>query len=392
MRTFRKIIFIAVCFLGIQINAQQAQQILGIANEIKDIAYYQEQSSLWEKKTKISPKSGNAWENYYKSKRAYYQKQDYKSWVNNQERVFVKLNPIIEKVKENLPNSFEYYYLKSVNTNNKEEAFKLLLKAYNLNPNRPQVYEDLFAYYMMHWKVDKAKVLADKIRRANLYANAVYLWNLNNLNSAIKNSIVITTGDMDTLPRWVVQISDDIRPDVLILNQWLLATNKEYRKGVFSKLKIKPFDKLEVDFENKEAYKNAMLIYIIKSVGGSQTIHFDCGTDIELFEKLGIKDKMYLTGINFTYSKVAIDNLSITKRNFEQVLHLDYLTSNYQVHFQNKLVKQALNVSYIPGLMKLKKYYYKKGDIAKVTEYDKLINVIVTASGREKEILSWYGE
>ncbi|GGF64527.1 hypothetical protein [Wenyingzhuangia marina] len=390
MKTLKLSFFLIISFLSFESNAQQAKEILGIANEQKELQYYQNQSELWKEKLSINSKDRKAWVNYYKAKRAIYQKKDYKFWVENRAEIFKKLEPILDDLYKELPDSFEYYWLKSGNTVNKEEAFKLASKAYNISPERKETYEELFIYYMTRWQTENAATIAQKILKSNFYANALYQWNLNSLNVANPQSILITHGDLDTLPRWVLQTGKSIRNDVLIINPWLMVYSKEYLKGVFLKLNIPSFYKSVLDFKNKEIYKNKLLKYIIDQVGKTRTIHFDCGTDVKLFETLNIKEKMYLTGVSFTYSNEVIDNLKITKHNFEEVLYLDYLFSDFQMHPQSDIVKKTLNISYIPGLMKMKSYYTTASNQKMIQKYDSLINKILEDSGRKEEILSWY--
>lgn len=390
MKTLKLLIFLTISFLSFESNAQQAKEILGIANEQKGLEYYKTQSELWKEKLANNPKDKKAWVNYYKAKRAVYQKENYSFWVENRAEVFKKLDPILENLHKNLPNSFEYYWLKSTNTINKKEAFKLASKAYSISPERKETYEELLIYYITKWQTEKAAVIANKILSSNLYANALYQWNLNSLNVANPESIIITHGDLDTLPKWVLQTAGSIRNDVLIINEWLMVDSDEYRKGVFLKLNINPFYKSVSGFKDKEVYKNKLLSYIIEQVGKTRAIHFDCGTDIKLFEELQIKEKMYLTGVSFTYSDEVIDNLILTKHNFEEVLYLDYLFSDFQNHPQSDMVKKTLNISYIPGLMKLKKHYTATNNQKMVKKCDALITKILDDSGRKQEILSWY--
>lgn len=390
MKTLKLLFVLSIAFLSFKSNAQQAKEVLGIANEQKGLQYYKEQSELWKEKLEINSKNTKAWINYYKAKRAVYQKEDYHFWVQNRAKVFKKLEPIIEDLHKNLPNSFGYYWLRSMNTTDEDEAFKLASKAYDLAPERKETYEGLFVYYITRWQTDKAAIIADKILKANLYANALYQWNLNSLRVIDPDGIVITHGDLDTLPRWVLQTGASVRNDVLIVNEWLMVDSDAYRKGVFSKLNINQFHKSVSDFENKEIYKNELLSYIIQQVGKTRSIYFDCGTDVKLFESLGIKEKMYLTGVSFMYSNQVIDNLKMTKQNFEEVVHLDYLFADFQNHSQSEIVKKTLNISYVPGLMKLKKHYATINNQIKVDKYDVIIAKILEDSGRKKEILSWY--
>ncbi len=395
MKSLKIIILLVSSFVGSQLSAQQtqeAQEILGIAKEYKDAHYYKTQAHLWKAKTQSTPKNGNAWLNYYKAQRAYYQQSDYDLWVRDQEGVFKKLVPIISEVGKHMPNSFEYNYLQSFNTIDDEKSLRFLLMAYKIDPKRKETYEGLLTEYMVRWDEDKATEIAKRIMSSNIFSNPIYMWNNNILQSATKNSIIFSCGDMDTLPRWVLQRARGTRTDVTVINQPLMANSPTYLAGTFKKLNIQPYGKSKKDFPNTEDYKNELLKYIIKQCSARKSIHFDCGVDIKLFSKLGIKSKMYLTGLSFTYSEQPIDNMAITKKNFEQVMNLEYITTDFQVHPQDGIVKKSMNISYIPGLMKLKNHYVQAGESNKAAKYTALMNYIANESGRREEILGWYGK
>ena len=119
-----KITIIACCIFlcGISVNnikAQEAQEILGIAKEVKSVDYYEQQSDLWEAKTNNNPKDAYAWLQYYKAERAFQQKSNPQLWASDQTAIFKKLNLIIGRAKQHVGDSFEYYLMLSANTVNK---------------------------------------------------------------------------------------------------------------------------------------------------------------------------------------------------------------------------------------------------------------------------------
>ncbi|MBD0404440.1 hypothetical protein [Flammeovirga sp. EKP202] len=370
--------------------AQEAQEILGIAKETKTREYYEQQSKLWKAKTSSEPQNAAAWYNYYKAMRAFYQRSDEQSWNNDRAITFKKLQPIINKSKSYIGQKYEYFLMESVNTDDKEKSFNYLKKAYVINPNRIETYEGLLTRYIIDQEWDDAKEVALKIYENNVYSNQAYLWNHNVLVSTRGKSIIFSHGDMDTLPRHVLQLVKNVGENAMIINEWLLGYHKNYRDKVCQHLGIKKYTKELGEFSNMAEFKNAIIGHIIEESKSDYQIYFGCGTDIQLFEKMGIKENMYLTGVVFQYSEEALDNLSLAIDNFENRYNLDYLNTNFQFHPHDAIIQKYLNATYIPGMNKLKKHYNTIEQGEKSEKYAHLMHQIAVKSGRQAEIESWY--
>ncbi|WP_157491640.1 hypothetical protein [Flammeovirga sp. SJP92] len=381
---------IILSFTTVIAFAQDAQEILGIAKETKTKEYYQQQSELWKGKTQKEPQNANAWYNYYKAMRAFYQRDDMSTWNNDRGAIFVKLQPIINASKKHIGQKYEYFLMESVNTDDGEKAFDYLKKAYVINPDRIETYEGLLTRYIIDQDWSEAKEVALRIYESNLYSNQAYLWNHNVLVSTRGQSIIFSHGDMDTLPRHVLQLANGVGENAFIVNEWLLGYHEKYRNKVCQHLGIRNYSKKLSDFADMATFKNAIVTYIIEQSKSTYQIYFGCGTDIQLFEKLGIKENMYLTGVVFQYSEEALDNLSLAIDNFENRYNLDYLMTNYQFHPHDAIIQKYLNATYIPGLNKLKKHYATVEDQRKAEKYNQLMHQIAVNSGRQAEIEAWY--
>lgn len=383
MRYIQLILFV----LGVHvIFAQKAQEIRGIAKERKTAEYYKEQSGLWKNEAKNNPMVSHNWIMYYKAQRAYLQKTD-PSWPSNRNVVFEKLRPIIDEAKKTIGDTYEYYIMESINTDSKE-SIKFALRAYEIAPERTETYETLLIEYVKKGNEEKAEEISKLMLASNYYSNANYKWNYNALQTVEKNGVFITQGDNDSMPRWILQYGLGIRKDVEVVNIWMLKTYEEYRKRIFSKLDITPMEKQISDFSSNRAYIDALLIHILKT--SKNASYIGCGGDMSRFKKDDVADDLYLVGTAFRYSTKKLDNLALLKRNFEQNYDLEYLFNEFQIHAEDAMVKQRMNLTYTPGIMKLKEHYALAGDVQKCNYYTKLFDLIAKNSGREAEIRSWY--
>jgi hypothetical protein len=169
-----------------------------------------------------------------------------------------------------------------------------------------------------------------------------------------------------------------------------MINNKKYRETIFRKIGISPFSKNENDFVNAMKYVDHMIAYILKN--SPRPAYVGVGTPKVFFKKHGIDDQMYMVGTAVRYSKTGFDNHAVMIDNFENHYNLEYLMNNFQTHHEDDTVKKHMNVTYLPGLMQVKKHFNKKGNSAKTKYYQSIIEKIAKDSGREKEIMSWFHE
>lgn len=367
--------------------AQQPQEILGIAKESKSTQFYKEQLKLWKSEIAKNPKDPNSWYQRYKAERAYIQKSEPDSWLNRKGEVFAQLQKAIDESKKHIGGSYEYYIMQSINCIG-EKANQFSQKAFEIDPERVETYEGLLIHYVVTFQEEKAEIIAKKMLEKNYYSNAILKWNYNALQTAAQKGIVITDGDMDAIPKWVLQFGQGTRRDVLVLNKWLLTDLEDYRKLVLKKIDVSDISKTKMDNDDPSFYMNRMTVHLLKN--SKRPIYLGCGTPKAFFKQFGLENDMYLIGMFFQYSIKGMDNLAITIRNFENNYDLEYLFNNFQTHSDDVMTKQYLNLAYLPGLVKLENHFKLVGDIQKAGYYNKLIIKIAEDSGRKDEILAWF--
>lgn len=376
------------CITSAALFAQKPQEILGVAKETHPASYYKEQSKLWQQEIAKKPDYNYAYWQWYKAERSYLIKKNEGIWPDNKEQIFKQLDPIVATAKKEIGQSFDYYFMAHANTFDKGSgAATLLEKAYKADPDRKEAYESLLIHYVTVFDEKGAAEVSKKMLEQNYFSNANLKWNYNALQTASENGVFISQGDMDGIPRWVLQYGEGIRDDVSVVSKWMLAFD-DYRKTVFKKLGVPPFGKSKSDFNGQTEYVDALAVHLMKNT--KQKSYIGCGTPVSFFEKHGLADNVYLVGTAFVYSKDRVDNMSLTKQNFEQNYDLEYLFHNFQSHHEDNMVKTWMNITYIPGLMKMKDHYESQNDKGRANYYANLIEKIATESGRKAEIMSWY--
>ena len=388
MFTQRNYLLVICIFVSsmLTLTAQKPQKILGIAKEDKTISYYQQQAKLWQQLTQKDPKNAEAWHYYYKAERSKAQLQNPK-WVNDQEGFYAKLQPILQKAKKHIGNSFEYHYIQGMNAKG-DRSIQAFTKAYEIDPDRSEVYGWLFTHYFPLFKEKQLKDLAKRMLKANIYSNANLKWNYNALQSAQANAVFISNGDMDGLPKLVLQYGQGVRKDILTVSKWFLAQFEDYRATVFKKLGIPKPSKKQTQFQSLSDYADYLAAYILKT--SKRPAYISAGTPIQFFRDQGIKDNIYLVGNALKYAQKDFDNTAIIKQNIEEKYFLEYLLNNFQQHPEDEIVKTQMNLTYLPAFVHMKKHYQKKKKTQKVDFYNRLIERIASESGRKEEVLKWF--
>ena len=386
--TFRN----ALCFLFTVMAswlmfAQKPLQIKGIAKEDKSLEYYEEQSLLWQAEIQKEKDNPNAWNNYYRAERAKLQLTNPDLWPGKKDEFYKLLDPILTDARAHIGDSYDYHLIRGMNLD-VASSIEWFIKAYEIDPDRDDVYGWLMVHYMLNFDTEKLMELSGSMLKSNLYNNASLQWNYNALQSVVSNGVIVTNGDMDSMPKWVLQYGLDIRPDILVVNKWMLATDETYQKRLAAILKMKLPAIKESDFATVPEYVDHYTAAFLKSA--PRPAYMSTGTDLQFFRAHDLEDHMYLVGNAIKYSSEDFNNTSVMKDNFENKYFMEYLLQNFQVHSQDEVVKTRMNLTYLPGLIHMRNYYDNSGDSSKVEWYARLIDKIAMDSGRKEEVLSWF--
>ena len=387
VRHLPAILCLALCFTFCIGFTQKPQKILGIAKENKPLSYYEEQSTLWCELLETEPQNAEAWHYYYKAQRSVLQLQPDSPWPNEKEVFYAQLDKIIERAKPHIGQTFEYHYIRGLNMEG-ETAIAALQQAYEIDSDRPEVYGWLFTHHVPLFDEQQCKELGQKMLEHNAYSNANLKWNHNALQTVAPNGIFIANGDMDAIPKWVLQYGAGIRSDVLVVSKWFMASNESYRKTILEQIGMPAPNKAASAFASTTEYADYLVVQLLQN--GKRPAYISAGTPKDFFRKNGLSEQMYLVGNALKYSVEPFDNTAVLRENVEEKYYLEHLELNYQRHTEDQMVRTQMHLTYLPCLAHLRKYYRQAGESAQEAHYDRLIHNIAAASGREQEVLSWF--
>jgi hypothetical protein len=359
------------------------EKVYRIVYEIQTDEWYQQQAVLWKKEIDKNPQNAEAWMNYYNANR--YANFDNVKSQDRQE----KLNRIIEDMGKVIPGSYEYYILK-FKTDSDLNNMSLIEKAYALDPARPDAYYDLLTWYALKGDESKFDEFCAKLYRSKDIAPWLMSYNYNVLMSTEANAILITNGDNDTYPAWLLQRVKGIRPDVSILNISLTSIQSYFENAVKSKKIVLDYETIQTRAKQKgAAYFPAALIQELVPELTKKYPQYPVYFALTVYSNYiePFKENLYAVGLAFRYNEKRMDNLALIKKNLEQNFTLDYLKFDYPGdQYPGKRLAAKMNLNYISPIMLLAEHYYLSGDQEKAQQWKKFaLNLAETAGNKEAE-------
>lgn len=358
--------------------AAPPEKIYSITRKDMPLDYYLEQGQLWKAETRKTPTNSEAWFNYYKAAR-------YANHLSQGAEIkpFDK-KAIVEQIQEAIPETFVQYYTTFAEAPWGEERWENLFKAYHTAPNRPETYQSLMTYYELEGDIKKVAEFSQKWYDSGTYSAGILHWNFNLLMSLEDNAIVLTNGDNDTYPIWLLQNVKGIRKDIRSININLLTNVPEYKELIFRELGIEdPFVAKTGSVD--KSYEVSKFLF----EKSKRPVYLAITSRNALREKFG--DDLYLTGLAFKMSKKSFDNVAVLKNNFENRFLKDYLWINLQNDTSISVVN-VIGQNYLPAFLTLHRHYVASGETQKAIELKDLTLQVAERAGRGAQMTAYFAE
>ncbi len=364
-------------------QTEKPEPILGFAIELKPTEWYLKQQQLWKQVLDKDKSNAAAWYNYYRVSRNL-------SRINPDEKrskgaIDTALTEIVNEMEKHVSKSYEFNLCKWLIGGNSLENKKYLLKAIELGEGKAEHLPDAVILYEQERNLVKKAAFLQKWLDLGAYSPGLMYYNYNVLISLEPNAILISNGDNDTYPIWLLQ-QRGIRKDVTLLNSSLLYLD-DYRNKMFAELGLKPFEPFKKPFpitmEEYQAGEKRMRTEMLDILSQNKYkspvyIAVTCG---DLYAKEN-QDNFYLTGLTYQYSKTNIDNIALLRKNFELNYALDYLDKEFYFDLSSYYAKES-NMNYIIPMVKLWEHYKLCGEKSKA---DKIkLQILSIVKGREEE-------
>jgi len=369
------ITLLAVSFITMGTAFAQGEKVYSIVKQRRTAEWYVEQANAWKDYLQLNPSDGDAWLNYYTAMRM--QKFSAGSTVNDS-----ILGLVVDDIEAAIPNSFEYNYIRHWNDGYRTypESLKYLRKAYEMQPDRPELYDDLLGEYIIKGDVENAKKIATSWFVSNDISPGLLSWNYNALQSTEQNAILITVGDNDTYPAWVLQLHHGVRADVAVMNASLLVLDR-YREQMFKELGIPQMEQTLDDVKDYHKYQ-MMIFQHIKKQLPNRPFYFASSASPKML--IDMKDDLYNVGMAQRWSDEKFDNIAVIRRNYEKRFLLDYLKVDMSSDISQAVVDH-MNTNYLVSMLTLHNHYLESEDPKKVA-LEALIKMIAKRADMVEDV------
>lgn len=361
-------------------KAEKPQKVPRIVYEIYSNDWYKTQAILWKKELEKNPQNKEAWYNFYNANR-YARFEE----VDNKDRQ-EKLDKIIHDMGQAIPNSYEYHLLKYW-TKCDIEDIAPAQETYNIDPNRPDTYYTFLSYYALTGDVKNLRKFCRKLYDSQDIEPWLYYYNYNVLMSLEPNAVLVTNGDNDTYPIWVLQQAKNIRRDITVINISLLTTEKYFTNTLKTQYPKIDYNEIKAVAKNRakgkdSAFRSAFIQETVKQLSEkyAYTPVFFALTVYGQHTK-PFSDDLYLTGLAYRYSQNRFDNLARLKRNLENNFVLDYLRFDpYSESRIGKNLSVRIERNYLPGMLMLAEHYRMSGQEQEAKKWITLARRIAESS------------
>lgn len=298
-----------------------AQETVYSIIEIKrENSFYEEQFQLWKAETKKNPKNVEAWGNLYRAAR-------YNNFpaALREEAAREELAKIVEDMLKAIPNTYEAYEIAAWNAPFGKEKYNYLKKAYAIDPSQPRILEGMFSYNYRkgNWK-EAHKNMNDWYETGAMAPQLLQYCN-NFLACIEKNGVFITQGDNDSYPTWMLQIAQNVRPDVAVINASILM-DIDFARKVLALYDLKvdesAYDYLGLD--QPDSYERmGLFIKHLAEKNPDRKVYLPIACNRDLYESLS--GRLYVVGTVNQFNPKHFDYMALLKRNWHNKVQLQYL-------------------------------------------------------------------
>lgn len=369
--------------------AQKPEKIYGKNRVLKTNEYYLQQMELWKKETDKDPKNAEAWYNYYRADRnAYIVGEEKDSLRSKGINRFERLQKIVLDMEKQVPDSYQYNFVKWLNGNNDLSLFPYLEKANKLAPEQMEPVMSLVYYYEITGDYAKRDLHIETYYNSGVYSPGLLNYGYNQLAGLEKDAIIFTEGDKDTDATFMLQKAKGIRTDVRLINVNLLLI-PSYRQRILQELEVpEPEFDPNTSTENFEKFRQSLIEHFAKNKK-NRPVYVAATVSLPYTKK--ISDKLYITGLAYKYSAATTDNIPLLKKNYEQVYALDYLKV-YLPHDLSEGNVRQFNGNYLASIFTLADHYRLEGNLEKADQYKALAQKVAADAGRLEEFERFFNK
>lgn len=379
------LLFMAAILMNENLPAQQPEKVYSIVKEVHSFEWYQTQAKAWKMVLDKDPANGPGWIYYYTANRMA-RLTDRSRWEAARGDYFRNLNEIVDMAHQAMPDSYASLYIKLYNGSTDGKDYeKDLFRAWELGGKPVEMLDEMVLWYEVKRNVEKRREYSRQWFKSNDIAPGILNYNYNVLQTLEDDAIILTAGDNDTFPLWVLQDALGLKPGVAVLNIPLLA-KADYRKKIFGELQIPEIEFNAGNYAGQDSLSALRKVILAQVVAKARRpVYLALTLDTRYYLDTDMQKDLYLSGLAMRYQKEEFDNLGVIRRHFENDYLLDYLKVCFAEDPSAAIVAQ-MNTGYLPALVKLCSHYKLSGEQRKLDQVRQLMAAIAGRTGNTEMI------
>ena len=210
----------------------EPQEVKSVLVEQHDTTWYRKQQQAWLKEIHSNPKNERAWRNCYEATH-YLEKMLSTAAVNDLEVQGCALgsDSVIAQMQEAIPDTYTFHLCCGRHYANRPEGKEHMEKAIRLMPENPGMdYEIFIGYLWMSGQYDRIPDMCQRYSEVTSCPLKVLEYNYNQLVALEKNAVIICSGDIELIPKLLLQHGLDTRTDVEVVPEVFLWNEKRFER------------------------------------------------------------------------------------------------------------------------------------------------------------------
>ncbi len=333
--------------------AKYKADIPAVEEKQQTSAEYKSSADYWQQQVALNASNEDAWMNLYKASR-YTNYTEHSRSISTESQA--KLNDVLARMNNAVPNSFAWNYCSYLNSNRSDESVAYLKKANTIRPDEQELWDDMLCEAIIAEDATNKYAFSKKLSDAKIYSDAEMEYNRNVLNSVEKDGVLVTHGNVDTYPIIVLQQLYAVRTDVQVICLDWYGSNR-YIYKVNAQLGLK-------EGKNKKSDPYTSLANILSSAK-DKSIYLALTLPPDVLKQQA--KNLYCTGLAMKYSKNELQNLESLKFNWESLFQKNFIQMN-----------EAINRNYLVPLLLLKEAYASQGNTTSADGMKQMAELIAT--------------
>jgi hypothetical protein len=377
------LLMVACHFTALSV-AQKPEPVYSITRQNQSFEWYEQQAKAWKQEIDRGNAQPMAWVYWFEANRTAHRFLDAPSWERKQGDYFIPDSAIVARAGKAIPGTFEWYYMAMRNQQSidfiSDKTIELMFKAQEKRPFDNLILPYLMNYYLIQndpahlhevgkmW-YERKEIPADMLTTA-----------YNMLIALEPNAILLTYGDNDSYPLWVLQQAKGIRTDVRVLNLSFVRGIPAYRARIFKELGIPASGASGASIDSVRDFSD--LFRILVSNVTQRPLYVSVFAAQDVYQ--GYQQHLYLVGLSLKYSPKPFNNLEVMRHAVEDQYLLDFLKQSLSPD-ESQSVVNRMNKAYINLFVRLKDYYANSlKDTEKAASMLKMAQTIATNTGDEQ--------